>query len=405
MESGEGEVYLMVDTCGSYCYQTHYNWRWVVEEAFSQLSAENSNSSQLTVFRQQLQRNKLPSAAYDLPRSLIKQYSLLRLEHLDEKGALYALWFSSPVLEFLDAKDELYRALSSTASSSLTAPMMPATQLLPWDIADVGSVSMPSSPALLKAALGSGGNSLYFVDSPDQVSAIAKAHAEKANSTPGFVDSLMTSYGRIPSWSLQSIIKSKRTRGGHKFQIRAYVAARDEHLYLYPNFEVRVPSWAEDTSISQPVSEALDFDMKMADTCGARPYNHSRVKAKTGRFMLSEIEELRGIGLEAKVTDLIMKAMLRLQPLIEAQRSKGTFPEVGGLQLCQMAVAGIDVMLSEEEVPYIVELNNNPAMPGEDKRMSEDYRRHLVTFVQSLILHGLGGGRSNNNDSNFVKIW
>ena len=395
----------MEDTRGSYCYQTHYNWRWVVVEAVSQLSAETSNSSLLPVFHQQLQRNKLPSAAYNLPRGLIKQYSLLRLEHLDEKGALYALWFSSPVLEFLDAKDELYRALSSPASSSLTAPMMPATQLLPWDIADVGSVSMPSSPALLKAALGSGGNSLYFVDSPDQVIAIAKAHAEKAKSTPGFLDSLKTSYGRIPSWSLQSIIKSKRVQGGHKFQIRAYIAVRDEHLYMYPNFEVRVPSWAEDTSTSQPVSEAVDFDMEMTGACGARPYNHSRVKAETGRFMLSEIEELKRIGVEEKVTDLIMKAMLHLQPLIEAQRSKGTFPEVSGLQLCQMAVAGIDVMLSEEEVPYIVELNNNPAMPGEDKRMSEAYRRHLITFVQSLILLGLCGSRSDKNDNIFVKIW
>ena len=60
------------------------------------------------------------------------------------------------------------------------------------------------------------------------------------------------------------------------------------------------------------------------------------------------------------------------------------------------AIAGIDLIVNSDNRPFILELNNNPALPGENKSMSELYRKHLVTFVQSVIALGALGQQSSS---------
>jgi hypothetical protein len=52
----------------------------------------------------------------------------------------------------------------------------------------------------------------------------------------------------------------------------------------------------------------------------------------------------------------------------------------------ELAVAGVDLIVSSVTGrPYIVELNNNPAIPSESKEMSTEYKKHLHDFMSRLI--------------------
>ena len=79
-----------------------------------------------------------------------------------------------------------------------------------------------------------------------------------------------------------------------------------------------------------------------------------------------------------------------------------------------MSVVGIDLVVSNQ-FPYnvyIVEYNNNPAMPGVDKHMTDKYRQHLFNMMTHLLY--LGGIVTNKDNLNsipasvqdmFIKVW
>jgi len=54
-----------------------------------------------------------------------------------------------------------------------------------------------------------------------------------------------------------------------------------------------------------------------------------------------------------------------------------------------MAIAGIDLLVDQSSGnAYVVEFNNNPAMPGPQKGMSSRYKDHLIHLAQDLITLG-----------------
>ena len=82
---------------------------------------------------------------------------------------------------------------------------MPSTHLFPWCASpeEVAAISLPTTPALLKSSIGSGGWGLYFVQSIQDVSAIVQVSATRARAHEGFIAGLARTYGGVPDWCLQ----------------------------------------------------------------------------------------------------------------------------------------------------------------------------------------------------------
>lgn len=170
-----------------YFYTVHPNWKWVVEEAIH-LLCSNSN---VVPIASQLPSQIMYSQRREKDKTLQKikySYALFRLEMTS--GA--SVWASSTAFASLDAKDALYRVLRGSYSHCLlisninciikltfnyidkgSEHLMPRTTLLNYDFKneeDIGD--FPSNPAILKAALGSGGDCLYIVKNGTTLSTI-----------------------------------------------------------------------------------------------------------------------------------------------------------------------------------------------------------------------------------------
>jgi hypothetical protein len=474
-------------------YTVHHNWSWIFSEAILQLSNNKTVSTFTNTDIHLYDRcRELPSQKRKLSSKEKVKYALFRVEIESNEDPSKAVetketistWATSLAFAFLDPKDALYRELRNNDAGHL----MPPTTLLKWDVTDVEEIGeMPSFPAILKAALGSGGFGLYFVNDREDVLSIIKAHAIRARTFDGFLESLKKDYGgEVPYWSLQSLVNSYRVCGdrstsngnserksmcddnrsryedednenpenqkGKRCQIRVYVVSCGSQMYMYETFESRIPSWDVDlddalTSSSStftsshmnaadtPSSESEindinveteekiltieEFERYCCEGTNARPYNKDRNKSVTDRFVFDELEELL-IGKEI-VQTCVHDAMIALKiPILN--QIKGHSDVIKNDECLhnndkfyskhsEMAIAGIDLML---EVPsgqqndspvltaYILEINNNPAMAGESKRMSELYKEHLIDFAKNLIQLGLSFGTEH---SGFQRIF
>jgi hypothetical protein len=347
---------------------------------------------------------------------------------------VHCCWMSAQTFGFIDAKDALYQCLMEAGGKNI----MPKTVLLPWDLVDAAALpplhTISEPTCLLKAALGSGGHGIYFVRSHQQVLDVIQADAAAARKDVSFIRNLEHEHdGRVPRWSLQQFVQSVRVSvpDPQRCQFRVYVVSCGERMYLYRSVEVRVPQWDDD------LDAALSEDT-------AREYNCSRNKERTHRMLLHELPDVHLLaqvsGGETCFHQLVRRAMLLLKPAIDRNRErlqtilldyshpfpdresflmsgaggdavKVHFGECMGAAPTLMAVAGIDLLLGlpvesgAPAVPYIVEFNNNPAMPTADKLMSQSYRAHLIKFMQHLL--ALGGVLSSDllDDSPFETLW
>jgi hypothetical protein len=362
----------------AYRYCGHVNWNWVLDLAMIDIGADLS--------KRVSRMRELPS--YQHFRSK-RGYALFRVETVNQ-GKVIAVWATSPALEFLDAKDSLFETLSSVG----VGDTMPTTKILSWTCANCDEVGeLPTVPALLKAPLGSAGDCLYFVHSPADVLCVVLNHKHRAESVPNFIDGLIKQYGKVPSWSLQELFPTLVLRNARKCQLRAYLVFVAGELFLYLDYEIRQPHWEEESSdadSSSNLSPLLQVDLEMCQNSSAVPYNFRRSKPSTSRLMLSEVEELKDRNIEEKVTALIEKAFVPLKDRIQANALVETLNSPTELfTYLEMAVAGLDILIdSSSYEPKIVELNNNPAMPQEGKKMTPLYREHLHHLARNII--GLG---------------
>eukprot|EP01039_Chlorochromonas_danica_P004671 gene4671-5118_t len=236
-------------------------------------------------------------------------------------------------------------------------------------------------------------------------------HRQRAEKDPSFLSSLLKSYGDHPlSWSLQEVIYPLEVslsglQPRRRSQIRAYVVLCQDQLFLYRQYEVRLPSWDIDLNAtlaeearrysSRPCLEGSQricwSDPVEQECCGesyARPYNEKRSKGDTERYLLDEISAL--LPCKETLEHCLVDVFSAMQKQIIA-------PSAGALQQSEstvlgeasLAILGVDLLVSSGSVAgsyrvSIVEVNNNPAMPRPEKQMSEAYHRHLVTFVRSV---------------------
>lgn len=386
-------------------YTAHHNWAWVLKEA-----VESLQSDKLDIILDK-RFSELPSQQVSKEKAT---YALFRVEIGGCVDRIIRSYATSLCFVHLDPKDALLLEMKAV----YVEHCMPKTVMLEWDSEEAVDVELfPTRPALLKAALGSGGFGLYFVYTPNDVVEVMKAHKKRAEGVEGFLDGLRRDYTTVPRWSLQQLVPSVRVANqNRKCQLRAYVVECNGALYLYHEYEVRIPCW--DIDLDAVLADELRMSMEspaaaMSDEalcsrwsyevenecCGrgnARPYNEQRNKGKTERYLVDEIPELSGC--KDAMTRVLRESMKAMKERI-LSRNSGDVKSSSST----MAIAGVDLLVSRKDPSeinedssnpdpfnaYIVEVNNNPAMPHPDKHMSTKYRQHLVKLVSSILKLGL----------------
>jgi hypothetical protein len=146
---------------------------------------------------------------------------------------------------------------------------------------------------------------------------------------------------------------------------------------------------------------------------------------------MEEVPEL--VGAEGAVTACVREAFRALRDtrnmpsLSRPLDRSGEEGRAGGRRVT-MAVAGVDLLVARRQPPlcsekaidsekkkekvtgvgefeaFIVEVNNNPAMPDEKKTMSRKYREHLFTLVSSIITLGIHTSNSSLDTETDTRI-
>jgi len=359
--------------------------------------------------------NSLPSCQYNKEKP---SYSLFRIDVTTSTNAMIlSTWITSRCLEFLDAKDHLYKFIE--LGNKTGKRCMPSTILLPFDTNDIDDICLPSTPCLLKASLGSGGFGIYFVQDKSDVVSIMKWHRSKAEQTPGFIDSLNADFGRVPLWSLQEYVKTIRVNN-RRCQIRVYVVVCEDHCYYYQTHEVRMPMWDCDlddelsdsktttNDSSNDTGELFLYDKECCLGTNARPYNKDRNKKETLRFITSEIDEISSS--RTAVNDCITRAFNALKPFIQNQINEqhNNDNSTNTNTRNRIAISGVDLVISKKQdndneyEALIVELNNNPSCVDVKKKMSDAFNLHLKQLLSDIIILGLSSGKIQKN---FCQIW
>jgi hypothetical protein len=374
--------------------------------------------------------------------ALYRELLAARLEHLMPPTQLFA-WDADISEQRTQDETKLqeffakYGSSTSVSSSSSSSAMISPQRLL------------------LKAALGAGGYGLYFVGAAADCWEVIQGHRMFAQRRAGFVEGLERDYGVVPAWSLQSLVQPVRCdfEGQlRKTQIRAYICAVDGIVFVHSSMEVRLPIWEEeeeeaeegqniDTKVgSSGSTEADDIEEQLCGKGSALPYNRGRSKSRTMRMMLHEVKELQG-SYEA-----LNACALQFAGHLKSKTAAAHALEVTGGREdecsppSRMAIIGLDLIVSTQSIygdfdacrpldepepkisvsvpseqgsdlgkhasvfkAYILEANNNPALPQPEKhRMSAAYRQHMRALCCDLVQLGLdvnGGQVTLQEDS------
>lgn len=170
------------------------------------------------------------------------------------------------------------------------------------------------------------------------------------------------------------LIKSRR-----KFHIRTYLIILEKlghqdllDMYIFNRHEVRI------AGVPIPENDS-ERDAESHITNGA-------MSTDTERVLLSDIDELRRRDLQKK-TELFVAVTFGKHLLPDIARrisvSASQEPEANPL-IRKFAVAGLDIMVTEDNRIYLLEVNANPAAPPEET-VSDSFKEHLLGFFHGLV--------------------
>jgi len=317
--------------------------------------------------------------------------STLRLEKLNGKtGAIeMAVHGTSAALDSLEDKDELVRAIQRCRCEHLN--LSPPAVLISWDaskdeVKRVLGDSLPALPghsgnyAVLKEPMGSRGEGVFFVKDAGEIHKIVTEHRQRAQKEPGFLDTLISAKGRIPSWVVQAevtpclLIKNK-----HKFHLRSYllvVESRDHsvEVFVYNRHEVRMAA-------APVVDDPANRDREGHITNGSNSETEKRE-------LVRNVPELTNRGLQDKVETFLAATFgLHLLPDMHARvKYAASLEPHGGAHniVRKFSVAAIDMMVCEDDRIYLLEVNVNPSCPP-DSLVETEFKEHLTGFMQDMI--------------------
>ena len=106
------------------------------------------------------------------------------------------------------------------------------------------------------------------------------------------------------------------------------------------------------------------------------------------RVLLHEVDELTSRNLQAKTEIFVAETFGKYLLPDMARRIHLSVteepPEVNGMMIRKFAIAGLDIMVTEDNRIYLLEVNANPAAPPE-ATVSDSFKEHLQGFFHSLV--------------------
>ena len=170
------------------------------------------------------------------------------------------------------------------------------------------------------------------------------------------------------------LIKDRR-----KFHIRSYVVGMENlqsddllEVYVYNRHEARIAS--------EPVP---------SDEAGSRArlshITNGATGDKTERVLIHEEPELAKHDLQGKVELFIAQAFGKhFVPDLQRRVSMSAGQDDGNLPIRKFALAGLDLMVTEDFRIYLLEANIYPISPPQNT-VDEDIQNHLIGFMKDLI--------------------
>jgi hypothetical protein len=200
----------------------HGPWQWLLEAAFEEgnnLSIVDNISELPTAAQSDEDKKELsppPTPATPSGRRRFRKPTSacpLRVEVKDSDGRVVrASHANSEGFDGLEDKDELFRTLQRCRCEHLE--LSPPSRLVNWDVTKeecsnvvgkemptlLGNKGSPEAIAVLKEPMGSQGTGIFFVRNAEEIHDIIVEHKKEAMTKPNFLDDLIASKGRIPSW-------------------------------------------------------------------------------------------------------------------------------------------------------------------------------------------------------------
>jgi hypothetical protein len=243
--------------------------------------------------------------------------------------------------------------------------------------------------------MGSRGTGVFFVRDSDEIHAIIEKNRKEATSEEGFLDKLIAEKGRIPSWVLQAEVKPcLLIRDRRKFHIRTYVVCVETNvlltepldgeeeedlmkIFIYNRHEIRIAS--------EPVPASEEEESGERD-------RGAHITETFDRKLLQDEPELIKRNLNTKVESFVAKAFDALLPDIERRvaMSASVLDEEndnsGGCMVLphKFAIAGLDLMVTEDERIYLLEVNVNPSAPPSET-VQPGFQSHVTGFLHDLM--------------------
>lgn len=347
----------MLDREASYYYCTRTCWEWVFESVF-------------------------PSGASKVPqRELVSERSRAVTVAWCDGAATFAA--NSHALDGCAEKDSLCRTLADCDALGLA----PETALIVWTATELEddarrlfeAVSAdPRTHPVLKAPLGSSGDGVVLVESPEATMDIVRDNASRARHENVLLERLRVR-GYEPCYSLQRQVgdSSRRT------SVRVYVLWLDNiGGFLYDTCEAR--------------------DARSVDGGDLRSWfltNGNGSDTATRRVLESNLEETKAYLLAAqKFVQALARDFERRTAAASAQTKK---------RVSTFAFAGLDYMPTRDDchpgkkiAPKLLEVNRAPAAPPEEGLVPE-FRAHLIALASHLVKMVSSSGE---DDSRWIRV-
>lgn len=167
-------------------------------------------------------------------------------------------------------------------------------------------------------------------------------------------------------------------KGRRKFHIRTYLIVIEKlghqdmlDMYIYNQHEVRIAG--------TPIEEEDEDRNPLAHITNGALSN------TTERVLLHEVDELVQRQIQAKTEVFVAETFGKhlLQDIARRINVSSADPEANGVTN-KFALAGLDIMVTEDNSVYLLEVNANPAAPPESM-VDAKFKQHLQGFFHELM--------------------
>lgn len=186
------------------------------------------------------------------------------------------------------------------------------------------------------------------------------------------------------------VVPSLLIRSGRKFHIRTYLVLLEKlhtpdllEFFVYNRHEIRVAGVPVDPDDKKR-------DRKAHITNGA-------LSTTTERVLLTDVPDLVNRGLQDKVEVFVAETFAKhcFDDVARRVSISANQPEDGvNGSIHKFSLAGLDLMVTEDNQIFLLEVNVNPAAPPAET-IDHDFTKHLEGFLHDLIDLAVGAPSPN----------